>query len=71
MALNSGVSPDLILDEIENAENGMGYNFATDEYVDMYAAGIIDPAKVTRVALQNAASVASSLILANFAIIET
>jgi len=71
MALNSGASPDLILDEIENTENGMGYDFVTGEFVDMYRAGIIDPAKVTRVALQNATSVASSLILANFAIIET
>ena len=71
MALNSGVSADLILDEVENDQEGMGYNFARNEVVDMYHEGIIDPAKVTRVALQNAASVASSLILANFAIIET
>ena len=71
MALNSGVSPDLILDKIKNTEDGVGYNFATNEFVDMYEAGIIDPAKVTRIALQNAASVSSSLILANFAIIET
>jgi len=71
MARNAGVSEDLILDEVVNTEEGMGYNFASREFVDMYYTGIIDPAKVTRVALQNAASVASSLILANFAIIET
>jgi len=71
MALNSGISADLIVDEIENAERGVGYNFARNEFVDMEQEGIIDPTKVTRIALQNAASVASSLILANFAIIET
>jgi len=71
MASNSGVSFDLILDEIESNETGVGYNFVTNEWADMYQEGIIDPAKVARVALQNAASVASSLILANFAIIET
>jgi len=71
MAINSGVSSDLILDDVENGEDGMGYNFASNQLVDMYIEGVIDPAKVTRVALQNAASVASSLILANFAIIET
>ncbi len=70
MAINAGDSPDLIMAEIEAAESGEGYNFATGKYVNMYEAGIIDPAKVTRVALQNAASVSSSLILANFAIIE-
>jgi len=71
MATNAGLSPDLILAQVENCEDDFAYNFATDEIVDMYDTGIIDPAKVTRIALQNAASVSSSLILANFAIIES
>jgi chaperonin GroEL len=45
-------------------------NFATGELVDFFSSGIIDPAKVTRCALQNAASVASTLITTNFAVLE-
>ena len=52
----------VIVDKIKNSENGMGYDFATGEYVDMIKAGIVDPAKVTRSALQNAASVASMVL---------
>ena len=77
MAINAGYSSDLILADIEAGWHvakdetlSLGYNFATGEFVNMYEEGIIDPAKVTRVALQNAASVASSLILANYAVIE-
>ena len=61
----------LILSEIEAAQENCGYNFSNNEVCDLYDTGIIDPAKVTRVALQNAASVSSSLILANFAIVQT
>ena len=71
MAKNAGLSPDLILSEIEAAQENCGYNFSNNEVCDLYDTGIIDPAKVTRVALQNAASVSSSLILANFAIVQT
>jgi len=48
----------------------MGYNFATGKYVDMYKDGVIDPAKVTRCALQNAVSAASTLLTTSHAIIE-
>ena len=48
--------------EVKNQETGYGFNAATNEYVDMIAEGIVDPAKVTRSALQNAAS-ASALLL--------
>jgi len=71
MAKNAGLSPDLILSEIEASQENCGYNFSNNEVCDLYDTGIIDPAKVTRVALQNAASVSSSLILANFAIVQT
>ena len=48
----------------------MGYNFRTDEMVDMLESGVIDPVKVTRTALQNAASAAGTLITTSHAIIE-
>ena len=70
MAQNCGLSPDLILAKIEAAESNLGYNFRTDEMVDMLEEGIIDPVKVTRTALQNAASAAGTLITTSHAIIE-
>jgi len=48
----------VIVDEVRRREKGIGYDAARDEYVDMVKAGIIDPTKVTRSALMNAASVA-------------
>ena len=70
MALNAGQSPDLIEAEIRNADKNSGFNFRDFSTVDMYKAGIIDPLKVTRVALQNAASAAGTLITTSHAIIE-
>lgn len=70
MATNSGLSPDLIEAEIREAPKNCGYNFRDFKVVDMMEAGIIDPAKVTRVALQNAASAAGLLITTSHAIIE-
>ncbi|MGN0845145.1 MAG: chaperonin GroEL [Kiritimatiellia bacterium] len=52
----------LVVSKVEDAKDGNGYNAATDAYVDMIADGIVDPAKVTRLALQNAASVAGLLL---------
>ena len=52
----------MYLYEIKNSDKGYGYNFATNEYSDMLSAGIVDPAKVTRSALQNAASVAAMVL---------
>ena len=69
MAINAGESPDLILSEVEASSKNNGWNFATNELVNMLDAGIIDPVKVTRCALQNAASVASTLITTNYAIV--
>ncbi|WP_119696955.1 chaperonin GroEL [Microbacterium halotolerans] len=58
IALNAGLEPGVVAHKVAELEAGYGLNAATGEYVDMFAAGIIDPAKVTRSALQNAASIA-------------
>ena len=70
MATNSGLSPDLILNIVEGESGNMGYDFRNDQVVDMIDAGIIDPVKVTRSALQNAASAAGTLITTSHAIVE-
>jgi len=59
IALNAGHEPGVVVDKVRSLKLGWGLNAATDEYVDLLAAGIIDPAKVTRSALQNAASIAA------------
>jgi chaperonin GroEL len=70
MATNCGLSPDLIEAQIREAPENRGYNFRDFLMVDMIEAGIIDPVKVTRVALQNAASAAGTLITTSHAIVE-
>ena len=62
IAANAGEEGSVIVDKIKNSEAGTGCNFATGEYVDMIENGIVDPAKVTRSALQNAASVAAMVL---------
>ena len=62
IAENAGLDGAVIADKAKNAAKGVGFNAATQEWVDMLEAGIIDPAKVTRSALQNAASVAGLLL---------
>ena len=60
---NAGLEPAVIIEKIKaSKKNGYGYNVLTNEYVDMFEAGIIDPAKVTRSALENASSIASILM---------
>lgn len=68
IAENAGVDGAVIADKAKAEKKGVGYNAATDEWVDMMEAGIIDPAKVTRCALQNAASVAGMLLTTECAI---
>ena len=70
MAINAGDSPDLVFSTVQNQSGAWGVDFVSGDEIDMLEAGIIDPAKVTRCALQNAASVASTLITTNHAIIE-
>ncbi len=63
IALNAGLEGSVIIDKIRNEKaKNFGYDFATEQYVDMFAAGIVDPTKVTRSALQNAASVAAMVL---------
>ena len=67
---NAGKSPDVVINNIlQSDQSDIGLNVATDQYVDMYEAGVIDPVKVTCCALQNAMSVSSILLTTNHAII--
>jgi chaperonin GroEL len=59
IAINAGLEGGVVVEKVRNLETGWGLNAANGEYVDLIAAGIIDPAKVTRSALQNAASIAA------------
>jgi chaperonin GroEL len=59
IAINAGLEGGVVADKVRHLESGWGLNAATGEYVDLIKAGIIDPAKVTRSALQNAASIAA------------
>tara|TARA_R110000796_G_scaffold33996_2_gene87865 strand:- start:1976 stop:3607 length:1632 start_codon:yes stop_codon:yes gene_type:complete len=68
---NAGVSADVKLEGVLSRPDGTGYNAKTDEYVEMFDTGIIDPKKVTRVALENAASVAGMIITTECALIKS
>lgn len=62
IAVNSGKDGSVIVERLSNADYNVGYNAQTDEIEDLFAAGVIDPTKVTRTALQNAASIASMIL---------
>ncbi|MBR1855264.1 MAG: chaperonin GroEL, partial [Lachnospiraceae bacterium] len=62
IAANAGLEGSVIISHVRDAEVGVGFDALKEEYVDMVKAGILDPAKVTRSALQNATSVASTLL---------
>ena len=62
IAKNAGLEGSVIVDKVKSCETGKGFNALVEEYVDMISAGIVDPFKVTRSALQNAASVASMVL---------
>jgi chaperonin GroEL len=62
IAENAGVNGSVVAEHVKNKPFNEGYNAATGEYVDMLAAGIVDPAKVTRSGLQNAASIAGMVL---------
>ncbi len=68
IAENAGLEGSVIVARLKSEEKGIGYNAATDEWVNMIVAGIVDPTKVTRSALQNAASV-SALLLTTEAVV--
>ena len=62
IARNSGLEPAVIVEKVKSEKEGIGFDAATESYVDMKKAGIVDPTKVTRSALQNAASIASMVL---------
>ena len=62
IARNSGLEPAVIVEKVKSEKEGIGFDAATENYVDMKKAGIVDPTKVTRSALQNAASIASMVL---------
>lgn len=68
IAINAGVEGSVIIEKVRNSEPGIGYDALHDEYKNMIKAGIVDPTKVTRSALQNAASVASTFLTTEAAV---
>jgi chaperonin GroEL len=70
IASNAGKNGAVVAEHVKEENFEIGYNAATDEYVDMYDAGIIDPAKVTRSTLQNAASIASMVLTTECIIVD-
>jgi chaperonin GroEL len=70
MVKNAGASPDVVLEKVK-ASRRDGYNVATGKYQELISAGVLDPAKVTKTALRNAASASSVLLTADFAIVES
>ena len=62
IAVNAGLEPAVIANKVKNSAAGIGFDASQEEYVDMKKAGIVDPTKVTRSALQNAASIASMVL---------
>ncbi len=62
IAANAGLEGSVIVDKIKNSDTGIGFDALNEKYVSMIESGIVDPAKVTRSALQNAASVASMVL---------
>ena len=70
IANNAGAKGEVVVDAVRKHEGAYGYDAMTNKYVDMFEAGIVDPAKVTRSALENAASVASMLLTTEAAVVE-
>ena len=70
IANNAGAKGEVVVDSVRKHEGAYGYDAMNNQYVDMFEAGIVDPAKVTRSALENAASVASMLLTTEAAVVE-
>jgi len=70
IAENAGFEGSVVVAKIKNSEKGVGFNAATETYEDMIKAGIVDPAKVTRFALQNAASASAMLLTTEAGVVE-
>ncbi len=70
IAANAGFEGSIVVEKVKDGKDGFGFNAATGVYEDLIAAGVIDPKKVTRIALQNAASVAGLLLTTECAVAE-
>lgn len=70
IAINAGATDSVIVEKVKSSPKGVGYDAAQGEFVDMLKAGIIDPVKVTRSALQNAACVAAMILTTETAVVE-
>jgi len=70
IATNAGATANLVVNKVAESKGGFGYNAGTDTYEDLFEAGVIDPVKVTRIALQNAASIAGLLLTTDCLITE-
>ena len=70
IAYNAGAKSDVVVDNVRSGKDAYGYDALLYRYVDMFEAGIVDPAKVTRSALENAASVASMLLTTEAAVVD-
>ena len=70
IAFNSGAKSDVVVENVRAEKDAYGYDALLDRYTDMFAAGIVDPAKVTRCALENAASVGSMLLTTQAAVVD-
>ncbi len=70
IAINAGYEGSVVVEKVKNSPLGIGFDAAAEEYVDMFKAGIVDPTKVTRSALENAASASSMLLTTEAAVID-
>jgi len=70
IAQNAGIEGEVVVEKVKNGEWEVGYNAMTDRYENLVDAGVIDPAKVTRCALQNAASVAGMVLTTQAIVVE-
>ena len=70
LARNAGREGSIIVEKVRGSKAGVGFNVLTGEFEDMFKSGIVDPAKVTRSALQNAASVASMLLTTEVLVVD-
>ena len=70
IAANAGVEGSIVVDKVRNGKGAFGYNAQTDEYEDLVKAGVIDPTKVVRSALQNASSIAGLLLTTEAVVVE-
>ena len=70
IAINAGVDGSVVAEKVKSSPEGVGFDVLKEDYVDMFKAGIVDPVKVTRSALQNAASISAMILTTESAVAE-